>query len=223
MIRHFGQRSSWSFLAFSAVLLSGAVGCHHRLAQPVLLPAQTAVPIETTPASTNATLVETPKTKLPPVPVARDEPNPKKTKKLKTKSVASSGAAPGTTAAIAPAPAVAAPPSPPAKQTEQAADVAPSSEAAAPDAESIGIFTVGGDQSPRNRQEAANLIAANDRRLAAVSGDRGHADSSLLMKVRNFQREAEQALNSGDAEGAKTLATKGKLLLDDMDRGVPSQ
>ena len=85
------------------------------------------------------------------------------------------------------------------------------------------MFTVGGDQSPRNKQEAASLIAANDRRLALVGGERGHVDPSLLSKVRNFQKEAEQALNSGDAEGAKTLATKGKLLLDDLDRGVPSQ
>ena len=83
------------------------------------------------------------------------------------------------------------------------------------------MFTVGGDQSPRNKQEAASLIAANERRLTAESG--GHVAPALLSKVRNFQKEAEQALNSGDAEGAKTLATKGKLLLDDLDRGVPSQ
>ena len=66
------------------------------------------------------------------------------------------------------------------------------------------------------------MIAANDRRLVAATA-REQGDVSLLSKVRNFQKEAEQALNSGDAEGAKTLATKGKLLLDDMDRGVPSQ
>lgn len=223
MIRQFGQRSSWSFLAFSAVLLSGAVGCHHRQAQPVWLPAQTAVPIETTPTSTNATLAEPPKAKLPPVPTVRNEPNPKKTKKQRTRSVASSGAAPGTTAvsAQAPASATAAPAVPPAPLPEQAAATVPASPAAQQD--SIGVFTVGGDQSPRNKQEAAALIAANERRLGAMGGERGHVDPSLLSKVRNFQKEAEQALQSGDAEGAKTLATKGKLLLDDLERDVPSQ
>jgi phage shock protein A len=34
--------------------------------------------------------------------------------------------------------------------------------------------------------------------------------------VRNFQKQAQQALKAGDPEGAKMLATKGKLLLDDL-------
>ncbi len=40
-----------------------------------------------------------------------------------------------------------------------------------------------------------------------------------MSNVRNFQKQAQQALKTGDAEGAKTLATKGKLLLDDLETG----
>jgi len=36
--------------------------------------------------------------------------------------------------------------------------------------------------------------------------------------VRNFRKDAQEALKSGDAEGAKTLATKAKLLLDDLEK-----
>jgi len=189
----------------------------------------TAVPIETTSTPSNATLVEPPKPKLPAVPVVREDPTPKKVKKQKLKGIASSGAASGSTASsaapvvpVTPPPAAIAPPAAQ-KQADQATETAPAAPAPTATAESIGTFTVGGDQSPRNRQEAASLISANERRLSAVGGDHGHVDSALLSKVRNFQKDAEQALNSGDAEGAKTLATKGKLLLDDMDRGVPSQ
>ncbi len=39
-----------------------------------------------------------------------------------------------------------------------------------------------------------------------------------MSKIKNFQRQAKQAMSSGDAEGAKTLATKAKLLLDDLDK-----
>ncbi len=233
MIRHFGHQGSGSFVVFSAVLLIGAVGCHHRRVQPVLLPAQTAVPTEAVPAPANPLLVEAPKTKLPPVPVAHDESNPKKVKKQRTKGGASSGASSGTTATVpagSPSSPVTAATPPPAiaKAPEQAAEAAPivASPASAPapaPAESIGVFTVGGEQSPRNQQEASELIASNDRRLSGIGADRARTDASLISKVRNFQREAQQALSSGDAEGAKTLATKGKLLLDDMDRGAGTE
>ena len=85
------------------------------------------------------------------------------------------------------------------------------------------MFTVGGEQNPHSKRDAADLIANNDKRLTGLSTEVIRSQGTLVSKVRTFQRDAEQALGSGDAEGAKTLATKGKLLLDDLDRGVPSQ
>jgi len=41
-------------------------------------------------------------------------------------------------------------------------------------------------------------------------------EKAQISKVRNFQRQAQEALNSGDAEGQRLLATKAKLLLDDL-------
>ena len=66
------------------------------------------------------------------------------------------------------------------------------------------------------QQEAVDLIAANEKRLNALSAQIVEAEKAQISKVRNFQRQAQEALNSGDAEGAKTLATKAKLLLDDL-------
>jgi hypothetical protein len=36
--------------------------------------------------------------------------------------------------------------------------------------------------------------------------------------VRHFLDQAQQALNSGDADGAMNLATKAKLLMDDLEK-----
>jgi ribosomal protein S20 len=66
------------------------------------------------------------------------------------------------------------------------------------------------------QQEAVDLIGANEKRLNALSTHIVETEKAQISKVRNFQRQAQEALNSGDAEGAKTLATKAKLLLDDL-------
>ena len=60
------------------------------------------------------------------------------------------------------------------------------------------------------------MITANERRLESLPTDTVRSQAALVSKVRTFQRDAQQALDSGDAEGARTLATKGKLLLDDL-------
>jgi ribosomal protein S20 len=82
----------------------------------------------------------------------------------------------------------------------------------------IGALSSGGDTSPRAQQEAAGLIAANEKRISGLSSQKVEAEKAQLSTVRNFQRQAQEALTSGDTEGAKTLATKAKLLLDDIDK-----
>ncbi len=80
----------------------------------------------------------------------------------------------------------------------------------------IGSLTAGGDAAPQTRQEAADLIRATNGRLKALSNATVNAHRSQIARVRNFQAQAQRALASGDADGARTLATKGKLLLDDL-------
>jgi ribosomal protein S20 len=60
------------------------------------------------------------------------------------------------------------------------------------------------------------MIAANEKRLNGLPAQIAEEQKAQISKVRNFQRQAQAALSSGDAEGAKTLATKAKLLLDDL-------
>jgi ribosomal protein S20 len=87
-----------------------------------------------------------------------------------------------------------------------------------PEDTALGALTAGGEASPQTKQEAADLITASEKRLNALSSQKAEEEKSQVSKVKNFLKDAEDALKSGDAEGAKTLATKAKLLLDDLEK-----
>jgi hypothetical protein len=101
----------------------------------------------------------------------------------------------------------------PAPEPVQVASTEPSAEDSA-----VGALTSGGEANPRSQQEAADMIAANEKRLNALPAQIVDEQKAQINKVKNFQRQAQEALSSGDVEGAKTLATKAKLLLDDLSK-----
>lgn len=86
------------------------------------------------------------------------------------------------------------------------------------DTAAIGELTAGGAANPQAQQEAADLIASIEKRLDTMPAQMLRRQRTQISKIRNFWQQAREALNSGDAEGAKTLATKAKLLLDDLDK-----
>ncbi len=86
------------------------------------------------------------------------------------------------------------------------------------DAAAIGELTAGGTADPQAQQDAADLLASIEKRLNGLPQQTVKKQRLQINKVRNFWRQAQEALNSGDAEGAKTLATKAKLLLDDLEK-----
>ncbi len=173
-------------------------GCRsHKVVRSIVLPPFTPVELAQLPEPSEPPMVEEDEDAedLPPVPVAEGAATPKRQKR-RVKTVASPPAE-----VPAPAP-VAALPTP------------------AESANAIGELTPGGDQDPQTQKEAANLIASNEKRLGALSAEVVRTQAGLVSNVRNFQRQAQQALRTGDAGGAKTLATKGKLLLDDLEKGA---
>jgi hypothetical protein len=175
--------------ALCAGLTLGACGCHKKVqAAPPLPPIQDPVALVTQPAAEHPPVIETPDVKMPPVPIA-------------------SGAARMRRERRKPA-AKAAP-----EQPAQVASAEPPAEDTA-----IGALTSGGEANARSQQEAADMIAANEKRLNALPAQTVEEEKAQISKVKNFQRQAQEALNSGDAEGAKTLATKAKLLLDDLSK-----
>jgi len=176
-----------------AWLMCGLVGCHHKAVVPPLPQITQPVDLAAAPPEENPPMVEVPQTKLPAVPVASAASKIRRQRPKKTPQVAT---------------------------TPVPATTQPNTETPTLPAEiaTIGALSSGGDTSPRAQQEAAGLIATNDKRMSGLSTQKVEAEKAQLSKVRNFQRQAQEALTSGDTEGAKTLATKAKLLLDDIDK-----
>jgi ribosomal protein S20 len=169
-------------------LTVGLGGCRHKPQVAPLPPVTAQVTLEDIPEPDNLPLLDNPQIKLPPVPVASNA-KPKREKKK-----------PAPKAAPEPAQVAIAPPPPP------------------PEATAIGALTAGGEANPQTKQEATDLLASIEKRLNALSPQKAEEEKAQVSKVKNFWKDAQDALKSGDAEGAKTLATKAKLLLDDLEK-----
>ena len=171
-------------------LMVGLDGCRHKTQVATLPKVLAPVELEDIPEPENLPMIEAPVVKPLPVPVLTSAGKPKREKKK-------------------PAPKVA-PPEP-----AQVASAAPPVSA---EETAIGALTAGGEASPQTKQEAADLIASIEKRLNALPAQKTDDQKAQVSKVKNFLKDAQDALKSGDAEGAKTLATKAKLLLDDLEK-----
>jgi hypothetical protein len=170
------------------VLAAGLSGCRHNT-NPVVL-AQTAhAPIE---------LETVPPPDSPPTIATLPAPEP---------APLPPPPPPATTRRRAPAPA-------PPKETQPPVQVASAEPAAA----AIGSLSSGGDSTAQNQQQAKDLIASILKRIAALPAKTADSKKEQVRQVKRFLDQAQQALNSGDADGAKNLATKAGLLMDDLEK-----
>jgi hypothetical protein len=172
-----------------ALVSVAATGCHRRtkLAPPVPLPP--AAKVELVPApepETQGEVAEQPLAAIP-APTKAVQPKIRKVKKVEPVEVLP-----------APAPVQVAAAEPP------------------PAAAVIGSLTTGGAAAPAEQQKAGASIAEVEKRLASLPAATLDAQKDGMARVRNFLKQAHDALSSGDADGAMTLATKARVLLDDL-------
>ena len=181
-------------LVASTVLLATALsGCRHKpvVAAPAPpIPAPTPVAIEK-PKEPQPNVVA----KVPIQPAPLPEITVKRPKRLKRRK----DPAPVLTARV---PAPVAPPA--------------SSMASAAPPPTLGSLSAGGEGSPGKAEQAKGMISDLERRLKGLEARVQKQQREGIVRVRYFEREANQALNMGDADGAVTLVTKAKLLLDDL-------
>jgi ribosomal protein S20 len=181
-------------IALGVGMLCGLSGCRHKTQLAPLPVIQTKVDLVDVPEPENLPLLEpTPLNTLP-------EPTAAAAAKLKRER--------RRTAKIVPAPAA-----PPVAAPTPTVAAQPSAEVT-----TIGALTAGAETNPQTKQDAADLIASIEKRLGALPAQTTDDQKAQISKVRNFLRDAQAALKSGDAEGAMTLATKAKLLLDDLEK-----
>jgi hypothetical protein len=98
---------------------------------------------------------------------------------------------------------------PPANSTQQAS------------IESPGVSAIGqlssGDPSDL-RQQTVNSIAATERGLSSITRQLSDQEQKTAAQIREFLKQARAALNSGDVDGAHTLAAKARVLLGELSR-----
>ena len=186
--RNAGVRWLW----LSGALALGLSGCRHKPVVPALPPISQPMELVMVPSAT-LPMIEPIHPHLPPVPIASAAAHPRP-RRRKSSAI------------------VSAPTSP------QGMDTPESPAQTAAEVTAIGALSSGGDPNSHAQQEAADLIGSIDRRLNALPVQKAEAEKAEVSKIRNFQRQAQEALTSGDLEGAKTLATKAKLLLDDLEK-----
>ncbi|MDQ2833081.1 MAG: hypothetical protein M3Y50_04905 [Acidobacteriota bacterium] len=229
-ISNITRRVAGAALCLGFSILVG--GCRHRVVLAPLPPVLTPVDPVEVPQPENPPLLEAPVVRLPAVPIAAaaarlPKPSRRRTRGGAVAPAAGAGSNSGSASASGSTPASgtgSAPASTPGSGPGSSPGTGPESKAAAPvaapsaEASAIGALTAGGEANPQTKQEASDLLASIEKRLNALPAQMNDDGRAQVNKVRNFWREAQAALQSGDAEGAKTLATKAKLLLDDLEK-----
>jgi hypothetical protein len=81
----------------------------------------------------------------------------------------------------------------------------------------IGQLTTGDSAvGERTKHETADLIAETQQGLNGIKRNLSPEEKVTATQIRTFLKQAQQALDNGDTDGAHTLATKAKLLLDEL-------
>ena len=178
-------------LAAMTLACLAASGCFlHKTRAVVPRVAQTPVPIEKAPEpETEPVIAQVPLSPAPLPAVVVPEKKPKKPRKKTPVPETPVAATPVQVASAAP------PPDP---------------------GTVIGALTVGGDEAPEKKRQASGMLADVEKRLSGVGASVLDRQKEGITRVRYFAHEAKSALDAGDVDGAVTLVTKAKVLLDDL-------
>jgi hypothetical protein len=171
----------------AVVCVCGTVtGCRHKSKAPTTPPLPPPAQVALEPAPSTPLQVQP--VPVTPLPTLPAKPQPKK-KKRKPVVVTPANAPPVELASNTPPP---------------------------PPVNVVGSLTAGGDAAAAAQQKAAGAIGDVEKQLTGISAATLEAQKDGVARVKNFLRQAHDALKSGDAEGALTLAGKAKVLLDDL-------
>ncbi|MGA7245631.1 MAG: hypothetical protein WBX19_20785 [Terracidiphilus sp.] len=83
-----------------------------------------------------------------------------------------------------------------------------------PAVSAIGQLSTG--DPPNMRQQTDESIASTERTLNGITRRLNDQEQKTAAQVREFLKQARDALTAGDVDGAHTLALKAKVLLDEL-------
>jgi outer membrane biosynthesis protein TonB len=107
-------------------------------------------------------------------------------------------------------------PKPPSKHKKTTPPDADAQQAAngTPTVSAIGQLSSGDPSEARRQAEAS--IDATDRGLKSITRTLDDTEQKTAAHIREFLKQARDALASGDVDGANTLASKAKVLLTEL-------
>lgn len=82
----------------------------------------------------------------------------------------------------------------------------------------LGVLSTGGNVSSESRNEAQSLLRSVHQRMDSLPLDVQNNHHDQFERVRNFVKQADDAWKSGDVEGTRNLATKARVLLNEIQR-----
>ena len=81
----------------------------------------------------------------------------------------------------------------------------------------IGQLTAGPTpDTTGSRRQAADLIDSTERGINSLHRNLSSDQVKTVAQIRSFLAQAQRAIHNGDVDGAYTLATKAKTLLDEL-------
>ena len=83
-----------------------------------------------------------------------------------------------------------------------------------PAVSAAGTLTAG--DPPNVRQQADASIEATEKSLNGISRKLSDQEQKTAAQIREYLKQAREALTAGDADGAKNFAFKAKALLDEL-------
>ena len=111
------------------------------------------------------------------------------------------------------------PPKPPAKHKKpQPAATQPTQQAATetPSVSAIGQLSSGAPSDLR--QQTSDSIAATERGLTGITRTLNDQEQKTAAQIKEWLKQARAALDTGDVDGARTLAAKAKALLTELNQ-----
>jgi outer membrane biosynthesis protein TonB len=105
---------------------------------------------------------------------------------------------------------------PPAATTAPTPTQEAAAPAAAPSVSAIGQLS--GGASGDLRSETNDTIAATEKGLNGVTRSLSDQEQKIAAQIREFIKQAKDALTTGDVDGAHTLAMKAKVLLTELNQ-----
>ncbi len=81
----------------------------------------------------------------------------------------------------------------------------------------IGQLTTGDSaMGEKAKHETADLISSTEQGLSGIKRSLSTEEKVTAAQIRTYLKQAQQALDNGDTDGAHGLALKAKLLLDEL-------